>query len=736
MLQNWIDQRTKTLAMEEHSEWDQVETLQDWEVFREKRMPVLREALGDFPTQRCNLNFQITGTYEGDGYHIHNITYQSRLGFYVAANLYLPDKPLPKMPAMIILPAHHYPKTHGEMKDCGMTWARTGVAVLIMEKIGYGERLETSPLYRQSYESEYLLSMQLELVGQSLQGWTVYDIMRTVDLFEEMENIDLDRIILIGSVTSGGGRRAAPAGLLDSRIDAEIIYNFGRVYWYGWGTRNMINNKITPWFVVNAFAPKKLVYAHEFWYEGEEGPVYPSVWVPAWPRYEKVYRLYGAAANLASVQGEGLLRAGATEFVPMGDCFMLGTVQRQSLYPILKEWFDIPFPSEEDRNMPLDSGLSDVRNRPDYPVIKYMESLRRPSDEDILSIPPSVSETLKRRPLHAIAAEMGETLLARARQAREPMTLERRREVLRQELAQVLGNIEPESEPKVTERWKGAHPEFVIEALVVESEEGILVPFFLLKPKNRNGDRLPLVLALAEGGKTRFFREHPGELLELVEQGSSICIPDVRGTGETAPSQYNRGDGLALSMNELGTTLLGGRLKDVRTVLEYLKSRPDIDGGRISLWGDSFAPINTEPIWVDELEGKPVTPCIQHLASPLGSHLALLTALYHPEVQAVAVRGSLVGYLSVLEDAFAHIPPDMIVPKLLQVADIGDIAASLSPTPLLFSAPVTGRNFLAGEAEIAQKLQLVFDAYGSKGELSLEVRHQNADIVKWLARRR
>jgi pimeloyl-ACP methyl ester carboxylesterase len=487
---------------------------------------------------------------------------------------------------------------------------------------------------------------------------------------------------------------------------------------------------------VNAFAPRRLVYAHEFWYEGEEGPEYPSVWVPAWPRYEKVYRLYGAAANLANVQGEGLLRAGATEFIPRGDCYMLGTVQRQSLYPVLKEWFDIPFPAAEDYNMPKDSGLSDVRESPDYPVIAYMESLRRPSDEDILSIPPAVSEALQRRPLHTIAAEMAETLLAKARQAREPMTAEKRREVLRRDLSRVLGDIEPQAEFKVMELWKEAHSELVIEALVIESEDGILVPCFLLKPKRENGDRLPLVLALAEGGKTRFLRESPAELLELVEKGFSICIPDVRGTGETAPSQYNRGDGLALSMIELGTTLLGARLKDVRTVLEYLKRRPDIDGTRISLWGASFAPVNREPIWVDEPEGKPVAPRIQHFGSPLGSHLALLTALYHPEVQSLVVCGSLIGYLSVLEEPFVYIPADMIAPKLLQVADIADIAASLSPMPLLFSAPVTGRNFLAGEAEIAEELRPVFGAYGPQGELSLKVRHQKADMVGWLIQQR
>jgi len=738
MLRNQIDNRTERLAMEEHAEWDKVETLRDWEAYRDLRMPVLREALGEFPHEKCSLEYEVTSTFRGEGYQILNIAYQSRPGFYIAANLYLPANPAEKMPGMIILPAHHYPKTHGEMKDSGMVWARSGVAVLIMEHIGFGERLETSPLYRDAYESEYLFSEQLELVGQSLQGWVAYDVIRTVDLFEELGTIDMDRIILIGSVTWGGGRQAAPAGLFEERIDAEIIYNFGRVYWYGWGIRNLINNKITPWFVVNAFAPRRLVYAHEFWYEGEEGPVYPEVWVPAWPRYQKVYALYDREGNLATAQGEGLLRAGATEFVPRGDCYMLGTVQRKSLYPILSEWFGISYPSEADQNIPLDSGLSDARERVDYEVIKYQESQRRPSDEAVLSIPPAFSSRVERRALHQIALQMAAESVEKERIERHALSGEAKAEALREQLRGVLGDVDPESELNVVERRSRVVQGAEVEMLVLESEEAIIVPLFLLKPAGGGMGSLPVVVGLAEGGKSRFLIDRATQLAWLLRQGFALCIPDVRGTGETAFSQYNRGDEPALSLAELGESLLGSRLKDVRTVLKYLKNRPDIDKERILLWGDSFAAVNSQPIWVDELLGRPVSPQIQHVASPLGSHLALLAALYEPDIRAIAVRGGLVSYLSLLETNINYVPPDMAVSGLLQVADISDIAACLNPMPLMFLGPVDGRNFPADQSKINTAFHSVRDAYGSLSALILAPGMANASreadrMVKWLA---
>src|SRR5262249_56603710 len=132
-------------------------------------------------------------------------------------------------------------------------------------------------------------------------------------------------------------------------------------------------------------------------------------------------------------------------------------------------------------------------------------------------------------------------------------------------------------------------------------------------------------------------------------------------------------------------------LKDLRTVLAYLRRRPDIDARRLALWGDSFAPPNPANLWVDELEFEGGSQ-IQRRAEPMGGHLALLAALYEDGVRAVAARGGLAGYLTVLENAFAYIPSEDIILGVLKTGDVADIAAALAPRPLLMEGLLTGPN--------------------------------------------
>lgn len=341
MLDNSARDRIRALAMEEIEEWESVNTVSDWEKYRDKRIKIIKEGLGEFPETKPPLMYQVTGTYKGDGYQVQNIVYQSRPGFFVTGNLYLPENPTSKMPGIIIFPSHHYPKIQGELKDCGMIWARTGCAVLVIDRVGCGEMIETIPWYRMAYHSEYLLETQLYLIGHHRLGWMAWDIIRGVDIFYELGNIDKEKIILMGAVTSGGGIPAGLASIFDDRFSAVIPFNFGRVYWLGYGLWDVLSNKITPWFFYNAIAPKKFIYAHEFWWEGEEGSNYPEVWVPTWDRFKKVYNLYKAEENLTTTQGTGLLRVQDTA----GDCYNIGPSQRKPIFYVLNRWFGIPIPS-------------------------------------------------------------------------------------------------------------------------------------------------------------------------------------------------------------------------------------------------------------------------------------------------------------------------------------------------------------------------------------------------------
>ena len=184
---------------------------------------------------------------------------------------------------------------------------------------------------------------------------------------------------------------------------------------------------------------------------------------------------------------------------------------------------------------------------------------------------------------------------------------------------------------------------------------------------------------------------------------------------------------------DLGTNLLGSRLKDLRTVLAYLRLRRDIDPERIAIWGDSFTPPNPSNLWLDELENEG-GPQIQRRAEPMGAHLAMLAALYEDGIRAVVARGGLAGYLTVLESAFAYIPFEDVILGVLQAGDIVDIAAALAPRPLLMESLVNGRNIRVDGSALDQAMELARVAYRESGSADrFHVRAESQDISGWLA---
>jgi hypothetical protein len=183
--------------------WVEVNSRPEWERFRDPRINALRRWLGEFPV-REPLNTVVTKEYRGSGYRRQDLAYRSRPGLWVAANFYLPDKPVARMPAIVIVPSHHRPRTQAELQDMGILWSRVGAAVLIIDNLGHGERIQTYPWNREGYRSRYTTGMQLYIAGESLMKWMVWDLMRGIDLLLERPDIDKDRVIMLGAVAGGG----------------------------------------------------------------------------------------------------------------------------------------------------------------------------------------------------------------------------------------------------------------------------------------------------------------------------------------------------------------------------------------------------------------------------------------------------------------------------------------------------------------------------------------------------
>lgn len=726
MLRRYLRRRVVDAVLAEREAWNQVNTREQWERFRDERIKGLRESAGKFPPERPALEARVTAQHEGDGYRLENLVFQSRPGFWMTANLYLPERPSTPMPGIIIVHSQHYPKTQGELHDMGQMWARTGAAVLIMERPGYGERVETTPWYRQAYASRFTFTKQLFLVGESYSGWAAWDVIRSVDYLYSRPEIDKKRIIVLGSV-AGGGEPAAVAAALDSRITAVVPFNYdqGHVRVHG-DSPGQIAKQFSPWLVAASVAPRKFVRAFEFGWEGAEEPDYPNLWVDGMKRSEKVWGFYGARANLASSQAYGLIRLSMER---VSHCFSIGPQQRAGLYPIFKRWFNIPIPSKSDLSILPDSQLS---TNPYREEARRQEAERRRPNAELLSLPPEAAARLTRRKMHQIAFEMGKEQLEAARARREALSMKERRTLLREELKPMLGDIEPAAAPRAESVWTRSVDGAQVEAIAISVEPGIRVPLLLIRPAARAP--APVVVAVAEGGKGRFLSTAVRQVEALVRAGISVCLPDLRGTGETSPGpdRSDSDEGLAGMELDLGRTLLGSRLKDLRTVLGYLKGRPDIDRQRIAVWGDSFALANPDELFLDEIEYE-AGPQIQFMAEPTGAHLALLAALYDDEIRAVAAQGGLAGYLAVLEDAFTYTPMDVTIWGVLKVGDIADIAAALAPRPVAMEGLVNGRNIRLHEPELDRILGPAKQAYREAGASGrLEIRREPSDVSAWL----
>jgi hypothetical protein len=219
-----------------------------------------------------------------------------------------------------------------------------------------------------------------------------------------------------------------------------------------------------------------------------------------------------------------------------------------------------------------------------------------------------------------------------------------------------------------------------------------------------------------------------------LERGITICLPDLRGVGETSVGSTfgPRSNATTISCRDqvLGETILGARLRDLRSVLKFLRTRGELDK-QIALWGDSLAAVNPP----EQSEAVPFgidNPNVQ--AEPSAGLLVLLCALWEESVRAVYCRGTFASFRSLLDSQFLYVPHDAAVPGALTVGDVTDIAAVLVPRPVRVEHAVNGLNRELPAGELIAAFAPAEESYRSAGlndRLSLGA-DRDASPAAWL----
>lgn len=163
-----------------------------------------------------DLDMHIVKTIDLDGLVVHNILFQSQLGVYVPANLYVPKGEGP-FPAIINSHGHWPGAKKGQIvQQTAQLLARNGYVCLNMDAWGAGERGSN---HIHEYHGASLGSSLLDL-GIPLMGMQLLDNQRAIDLLQSLPYVDPNRIGATGA--SGGGNQTWWLTALDDRIKAAV----------------------------------------------------------------------------------------------------------------------------------------------------------------------------------------------------------------------------------------------------------------------------------------------------------------------------------------------------------------------------------------------------------------------------------------------------------------------------------------------------------------------------------
>ncbi len=215
-----------------------------WQNWKKTWRDGLKKDLRGFPYKAAPLQVRVLQSRPFDTYTMYLVQYNGEAGMLIPALLLVPSEGLrryraggPKMKAVIALAGHGAgiteicgltpegkPRKQGEgyQKDFALALCQRGFVVLAPEMPGFGLRRFREDCRKGPGQSScFRMSTNLLMMGLTMAGLRVRDVMRSLDYLQALPFVDAGRIGGMG--ISGGGTTLMYTAALDERLRANVI---------------------------------------------------------------------------------------------------------------------------------------------------------------------------------------------------------------------------------------------------------------------------------------------------------------------------------------------------------------------------------------------------------------------------------------------------------------------------------------------------------------------------------
>lgn len=519
----------------------------DWDM----RATAIRDSMiswtGAFP-ERTPINARITGRIERDDYIIEKVLFESRPGFFVSANLYLPKHQISPCPAHLNLIGHTaLGKADERYQRMSIAQVKNGFVVLTMDGYGQGERQvsEYAPRGSSPQISHEIIGRQAFISGTHLINFMVWDVIRAIDFLVSLPEVDADKICVTGS--SGGGvmstyilpfedriKVSVPTcnpNTWSYRVHANLATDHEQVFFGAFNS--CIDPRGDPLFT-HVPEPLLLNTTTDDNLNPPRGVWDLSTWL------YKAYATHGVPEKFTTT----MVRAGHA----------YNQEQREITYSWMLRWT---------------GGDSDNFWEESTPIEKD-ENLWVTSSGNVFDESGSISA----QDLVLDYLNKHKSGWSSIRTAGE---LEKHKAEMHELIPELL-LIDPDHTPVQGMIKNESHlGEATIRSFIIEPEQGIVLPGILIEPGS-NIDNQDIIVFISDKSKSDILN-NMDIVWNLVKNGRSICAVDLRGYGETAPDMARHlWDFLA------GKPIFGQRVSDILALVKWLK-KSEINANSIKIWG-------------------------------------------------------------------------------------------------------------------------------------------------------